>query len=188
MTTYHGVFEPTAIAATSNDAWVRNIVCASALDNGNIVKLKGGKSATDGESEVWTAVVPSAADGLTNLWMVYSGEEIPLAVSGDSVYKGLNLDPRNFYTLADKVVSAYKPFLGDIIKVSDAALTGSFILNTTTHVNAVDNTGGFKLLWGNSQTASVLSYKLIAVSYISLATGAINTQRQDAYVFECVGL
>lgn len=181
---YHGILVPEAIAAAQVDAWNRSVISASALDNGNVVVL-AAKSSTSGEGEVWTATEPSTSAGLTGLWMVYSGEEIPVT---DSRYKGLDPDPRNFWTPAGKVVSAYKPQLGDIILVNAEALTGTYIANTTTHVNATNSTGGYKLLWGNSQTASVLSYKLLGVKYFSLATGAIDTQRITAYEFECVGL
>ena len=181
---YHGVLIPEATAALNVDSYNRSAKSASDLDNGFVVKLTD-RSTTAGEGEVFTAVVPSTSAGLTNLWMVYSGDEIPVT---DARYKGLDPDPRNFYTPAGKVVSVFNPQIGDIIKVSADALAGTFILNTTTHVNATDTTGGLKLLWGNSQTASVLSYKLLAVEYFSLATGAIDTQRVTAYELECVGV
>lgn len=181
---YHGVLIPEAVAASNIDSYNRSAVCASVLDNGMVVKLTT-RSTTAGEGEVFTAVVPSTANGLTNLWMVYSGDEIPLT---DSRYKGLDPDPRNFFTPAGKTVSVFKPALGDIILVNAEALAGTFILGTTLYVNATDTTGGFNLLWGNTQTASVLSYKLVNVKYMSLATGAIDTQRITAYELECVGL
>ena len=65
----HNVMIPNAIAAMNVDAWNRSGVHASAVDNGNIVKLTG-LSATAGESEVWTAVTPSTSNGLTDVWMV----------------------------------------------------------------------------------------------------------------------
>lgn len=180
----NGVLIPEAIAALNVDSLNRSVVCATALGNGSVMVLTG-KSTTAGESEVFTAVVPSTANGLTGLWMAYSGDEIVLT---DARYKGLDPDPRNFINAANKVFSAYKPQLHDIILVTGDALAGTFIAGTTTHVNATDTTGGFKLLWGNSQTASVLSYKLLAVKDISLATGDINSQRVTAYELECVGL
>lgn len=183
---YHGVLIPEAIAATNVDSFNRSAIHASALDNGMIVKLTT-KSATAGESEVFTAVTPSTSDGLTNLWMVYSGDEIAIT---DARYKGLDPDPRNFFTPASKVVSVYKPQLGDIILMTAECLAGSYVASgsPTTHINATNSSGGLNLLWGTSQTGSVLSYKLLGVKYISLATGAIDTQRVTAYEFECVGL
>jgi hypothetical protein len=181
---YHGVLVPSAIAATNIDSYNRSAVCASALDNGMIVKLTG-KSTTAGETEVFTAVVPSTAAGLTNLYMVYAGDEVVIT---DSRYKGLDPDPRNFFVPATKIVSVFKPTLGDIITVNAEALLGNYSAGVTTHINAVDTTGGLNLYWGNSQTSSVLSYKLLRVTYFSLATGGIDTQRVTAYEFECVGL
>jgi hypothetical protein len=179
----HGVLIPEAIAAKDVDAYNRSAVGAMDLDNGNVVVLSG-KSATAGESEVFTAIAPSTGNGLTGLWMVYSGDEIVLT---DARYKGIDPDVRNFYNVATKTVSIYKPQLGDIILLTTDALSGSYSAGVTTHINATDG-GGIELVWGNSQTGSVLSYKLQAVKYISLATGAIDTQRVAAYEFECVGL
>ena len=182
----HGILIPEAIAATNIDSYNRSVVCASALDNGNVVKLTG-KSTTAGESEVFTAVEPTTSAGLTDLWMIYSGDEI---VVTNAQYKGLDPDPRNFFNVAGKTVSAFKPALGDTILATTDAFAGSYVPSgsVTTHVNATNSSGGFKLLWGTSQTSSVQSWKVLGVKYISLATGAIDTQRIAAYELECVGL
>lgn len=179
----HGVLIPQAIAAANIDAWNRSAISASALDNGNIVAL-ATRSATANESEVFVATQPTAsASTLTGAWMVYASDEIVLT---DSRYKGIDPDVRNFFTAASKVVSVYKPAVGDIIMVTTDALGGSYSVGVTTHINATNAT--YQLTWGNSQTASVLSYKLLAVKYISLATGAIDTQRVASYQFECVAI
>jgi hypothetical protein len=178
---YHGVLIPEAIVAMNIDSLNRSVICASALDNGMVVAL-ADKSATAGENEVWTATVP-ATGTLTSLWMIYSGDEIVLT---DSRYKGLDPDVRNFFTPASKVVSVFKPQVGDIILCTAECFAGSKAANT--FVNATDTTGGLNLEWGATQTASVLSFHLIATKYISLATGAIDTQRITAYEMECVGL
>jgi hypothetical protein len=179
----HAVLIPEAISALNIDSYNRTAVCASALDNGNIVKLTT-RSATAGESEVFTAVVPSTGNGLTDLWMVYSGDEV---IVTDARYKGIDPDPRNFFNAAAKPVSVYKPALGDIILMTgDGFATGSGA--GAAYANAVDTTGGFKLEWAAAVGTSILSYKLLATKYISLATGAIDSQRVVAYELECVVL
>jgi hypothetical protein len=177
----HGVLVPVSIAALNIDSYNRSAVCGVDIDNGNVVVL-ASKSATAGESEVWTATVP-ATGALTNLWIAYE-PEIVVTVSGSSKYKGLNPDPRAFYTVAGSVFSVFKPSLGDEMILTADALAGS--LNT--FINATDTTGGIELLWGGSQTGSVLSMKLMATTYISLATGGIDDQRETAYLFQVVGL
>ena len=178
---YHGVLIPEQIAAMNIDSLNRSVVDVADIDNGHVMVM-GAKSTTAGLSEVFEVSQP-VTGALTGLWMAYSGDEI--VVTG-ARYKGLDPDPRNFFNAAGKVFSVYKPQLGDIILVNAEALGGTFILNTTTHVNATDQS--WALVWGNSQTASVLSYKLLSVSYMSLATGAIDSQRITAYELECVGL
>lgn len=178
---YHGVLNPNAIMAMNIDSLNRSVVDAADIDNGSILVM-GARSTTAGLSEVFEVSQP-VTGSLTGLWMAYSNDEI---VVTDARYKGLDPDVRNFYNAAGKVFSAYKPQLGDIITVNAEALAGNFVAGTTTHVNATDQ--AWKLTWGNSQTASVLSYKLLGVSYFSLATGAIDSQHVQAFVLECVGL
>ena len=185
----HGVLIPEAIYATNVDSYIRSAVCTTALDNGNVVKLTTRSTVAD-EGEVFTAIIPSTSNTLTNLWMVYSGDEIALT---DGKYKGLDPDPRSFYTPASTaterhVVSVYKPALGDIILLTTDALAGSYVALSTTHISATDSTGGFELLWDTQVRTAVLCYELLAVKYISIATGAIDTQRVAAYEFQCVAL
>ena len=177
----YGVLIPSAIAATNIDSLNRSVVDAAAIENGSVMVM-GTKSTTAGLSEVFEVSAP-ATGSLTGLWMAYSNDEVVLTASK---YKGLDPDVRNFRNEAGSVFSAFKPQLGDIVTVSADALAGTFTSGTTTHVNATD--GAWKLTWGNSQTSSVLSYKLLKVTYFSLATGAIDTQRVTAYELECVGL
>jgi hypothetical protein len=182
----HGVLIPQSIAAMNVDAYNRSAVCATAVDNGNAVILSA-KSTTSQEGEVYTAVAPNSGSVLTGLWMVYE-PEIVYITSGNSVYKGLDPDPRNFYVPASSatarfVFSVFKPQLGDIVLATVDCFYGS----VNTYVNA-GATGTWQLEWGASQTASVLSMHVIATTYISIATGAINTQRVTAYQLEVVGL
>jgi hypothetical protein len=176
----HAVLIPSAIAASDVDAWNRSVIVASnAVDNGNIVTL-GALSGTAGEGEVYTAATPTTGN-LTGCWMIYSGDEVVLT---DSRYKGLDPDPRNFFTPAGKVVSAYKPQIGDVIVLTADAFTGARSSNTFANATNAQTA----LVWGGSQTASVLSYGLVAEEYISLGTGAIDNQRIVAYRMQCLGV
>lgn len=177
----HGVLIPNAIAATNVDAYNRTAVYASTVDNGNFLKLTT-LSTTAGEGEVFTAIAPSTANGLTGLWCVYSGDEI---VVTNAQYKGLDPDPRNFFTAASLPVSVFKPQVGDIMTFSADCFAGTFISGTTTHANAVDG-NGVKLIWANAVGSSVTSYKLLKVNYMSIGTGAIDSQRITSYLMECV--
>jgi hypothetical protein len=183
MTT-HAVLIPQSLFATNVDSLNRSAIYpGGTLDNGFIVALLS-KSTTAGESEVWTATVP-ATGSLTQLWMVYSGDEIPTT---DSKYKGLDPDPRSFFIAANKVVSVYKPQVGDIVRLTAEAVAGT--KGSNTFINATDTTGGLQLYWGATKTSSVLSYQLLNDSqYINIPSGAIgDTQRITAYEFQCVGV
>lgn len=181
----YSIFVPRAYASKNVDAWVRSAVCASDLENGNLVKLTT-RSTTAGEGEVFTAVTPSTSNGLTDLWIAFE-PEIVRTFSGSSEYRNIDPDPRNFLIKAAKVFSVLKPQLGDIYRVSADWFSGSKGASDT-HANATDSTGGFFPVWGTSQTSSVLSFKLLATTYFSIGTGNIDNQRITAYDVEVVGL
>lgn len=177
----YGVLFPTAIVSKHIDAWQRNVVDVADIEQGSALVM-GAKSTTDGEDQVFEVSQP-ATGSLTGLWMAYSGHEI---VEDSLGFRGLSPDPRLFINKAGDTFSAFKPQLSDIIEVNADALGGTFIDGTTTHVNATD--GSWKLVWGNSQTASVLSFELLGVVYMSIADGGINSQRIVAYQLQCVGI
>lgn len=179
---YHGVLIPRAIKAMNVDSLNRSVVDAAAIDNGWIMVM-GDRSTTAGLGEVFEVSQPATGSLTGVLWMAYSGDEIPVT---DSRYKGIDPDPRNFYNIATKVFSAYKPAVGDIIEGTAECFGGSYSAGVSTHVNATD--GAWGLTWGASQTSSVMSYKLVGTSYISLATGGIDNQRVTSYILECVAI
>jgi len=186
----HAILIQDKVAATENRAYNRSAVCAADLDNGWLV-YPSGLSTTTGESEVWTVVEPATAGGgsaLTGLWVAWSPESV-ITVSGTKKYRGIDPDPRDFYIPATLIGNIWKPNLGDEFTVTADALAGTYIAGTTTHVNATNSTGGYKWYWGNSQTSSVTSAKLLAVTYVSVGTGGVgDSQHVVAYKFEVVGL
>lgn len=177
----NSVIYPLKIQATDIGAYNRSAVCATDLEQGAAVMLTG-KSATDGETEVWTAVAASTGDGLTGVWMAYS-PEVVLTVSGNSTYKGIDPDPRNFVNKATKILDVVKPKVGDLWLCSEDFFTGA--KSTNTYANCTNGTSG-QLVWGASATSSVFAMKYISTSYISISDGSIGTQRVTAYVMEVV--
>jgi hypothetical protein len=107
-----------------------------------------------------------------------------------SSYRGLDPDVRNFYTVATKVFTVFKPELGDIVTLTaDNLVTGTGAA-LASYAVATDTTGGLKLVWTSGWTSgtAVLALKCIGVTYISIGTGAIDNQRVTAYRFEVVHL
>lgn len=176
----HAVLIPSAIAALNVDSYNRSVLSASAIDNGNLLTM-GAEYTTGSLTEVFAVTAPSSGSNSAGLWMAYSGDEIVVTSSGDSQYKGLDPDPRNFYNIAGKVFSAFKLQVGDIIVVTADAFTGA----RTSETYAVP-TSAYGLLWSTPGDGSGVVFKYIATTYISLATGAINNQRVTAYKLECI--
>lgn len=172
----YGIVEKQFVSAQTDHALNRSVVSATAIENGFIFQL-ATKSATSGNKDVFVATVP-ATSYLSNLWML---AEPPVALIASR--KGLTRDPREYILAIGDVGSAYKPQLGDVIKVSDTALAGS----------ANDFVVATNAAWQLTYAAAVvsgLSFKVLdASAYISLADGAaIGSQREDAVLLECVAL
>lgn len=177
----NAVIVPVKIQASDIGAFNRSAVCASDTEQGALVVLTG-KSATAGESEVFTAVHASTGDGLTGVWMAYSPEDV-VTVSGSASFKDLDPDPRNFVNKATKVMDVFKPKIGDLILMSEDAFTGA--KSTNTYANCTNGTSG-QLVWGASATSSVFVMKYLATSYISIPDGSIGLGRVTAYLMEVV--
>lgn len=170
------------IMATNVDSLVRDgVSAATVMENGFLVGLLT-KSATTGEGEVFAATQP-VTGALQNLYMV--NEPVVISVTdanGVVVYRG-DGDPRNFSIPALQVFSAFKPQPGDIIELTADGFTGARGANT--FANATDQQ--YALVWGGSQTASVLSFKYLGDSYVSIGSGTLGaTQRVVTHVLECL--
>jgi len=172
----YGVMIPVAIAATNVDAWNRSCICpTSILESGGMVALLT-KSGTAGESELWTATVPATANLKTD-WMVYNPE---LVWTGS--YRGLDPDVRNYTIAVSQTFSAFKPQVRDLILMDADCFTTARVANT--FAGTVD--GQVQLVWNATQVASAIALQYLATQYISIGTGAIDTQRIDAYLMEVI--
>jgi hypothetical protein len=172
----YGVMIPVAIAATNVDAWNRSAISsASIFENGGLCALNS-KSSTAGESELWTATVPATAD-LMKDWIVYDPE---LVWTGN--YRGLDPDVRNYTVAIGRTFSAFKPQVSDLLLMSADCFTAAIAGNT--YANATDSQTQF--VWGGGQAGSAISLKLVATQYISIGTGAMDTQRITAYLMEVI--
>ena len=172
----YGVMIPVAIAATNVDAWNRSAICsASILENGGLVALLT-KSSTTGESELWTATVPATADIMKD-WIVYDPELV-----WTSSYRGLDPDVRNYTIAVGRTFSCFKPQTGDLILMDTDCFTGAKGVNT--FANATN--AQVQFVWGATQSASCISLSYVATQYISFGTGAMDDQRQVAYLMEVI--
>jgi len=168
---------------TDVDALTRSGVCASDLDNGWVAQLLT-QSSTTGQGEVWTATVPTSANsGLKNLWMAASPEVIEVIAANGNVYKGIDSDPANFYSVAGEIIDFVRLEPGDLVTLTADALTVGDPLAST---YAVAHDSSWKLYWSTTNPATGLTLKYLATTFISKGTaGAISeTQQVVAYKFQ----
>lgn len=183
MTT-HAIAILNKVAAQNIDSLNRAALVPADVDNGWLLSLPTqNTAATRGLEEVWDGTQPATAT-LNAMWMVYEPEVVSVVSGSGYKFKGIDVDPRDFYIVSGDVASVYKPQVGDIITLTgDALATGSGAASAY----AVAVNGAYKLTWA-AAAISGLSYKYIATTYISVGTGAIDTQRVTAYKFECVAI
>jgi hypothetical protein len=178
----HGVLVQEKVAALNIDSLNRSCYSACAIDNGNVFQLKTKvPAATLGTtgSEVWLATMPETGS-MVNLWMAYE-PEVVVTVSGTQQYKGIDPDPRNFYNISGNVFSAFRPQLGDLL------LMTADCMSSTVSSYAVAADTAFVLAW-SAVPAIGLTLKYVGLSYISIGTGSVGTQRVAAYKFEVVAI
>lgn len=170
---YHGILVQDAVMASNIDTLNRNAKCAADLDNGNIFYLASKTGTTgEGEvwsatqpatasglklslhllgttyisladgtigTQRKTAYQFEVVDNTTGLWMAYA----PEVVVTDGKYRGINPDPRDFYTAANTIFDAFKPQVGDIVTLTDEAISGT--KSTNTYIVAAN--GSYQLAW-----------------------------------------
>jgi hypothetical protein len=178
--TNHGVLIQNMVAAMDVSAYNRSVISSAStvdIENGNVFLLNA-KSTTSGEAEVWVAAKGTGSS--TGFWMAYSPEIVTITSNGKE-YRGLSPDPRDFTNIGGYPFDAFKLQAGDIITITADGTSGS--PSTGAYVNPTDNT--FVLTWAASQ-GSYASFKLIKETYISIGSGAMDTQRVLAYQLQCL--
>ena len=171
----HTILEVNKMAAQDNAYLNRSFVSGSNIDNGWVFNLQS-QNATAGMTEVWDAIQPTTGS-LGGLWMAAA----PEVVITDSKYRGIDPDPRNFYTAASTVSDAIKPMAGDILTLTADALDSS-----TTAAFANSTVDSYKFTWAaNPGATTTMSLRYLKTSYISVGSGsAIGNQRVTAFRFE----
>jgi len=143
------------------------------LDNGNVFKLDSIYSSTG--CEVWTATLSNGSSA--DLWMAYS-PDVNTLESGTKKFRGLTIDPQDFYISACTVFDAFRPEPGDIITLTADAFTAT--RSTETYANSADNSA--ELVWASTKSASALSLKIIDITTVSLPDGSLgDDQALTAY-------
>lgn len=130
---------------------------ATAIDNGNVVKLDG--SLMTGEREIKKGVTPAASDAL---------DAIVLIASPEVMYDERKRNLDEFQNEAGKVCRGYHLHSGDIFSVTKDALDG---VATPAVGNVVELKAGIKLNVAASATGgSTVVGKIIAVDVVGRYT------------------
>ena len=168
-----GSYNRTAIAGSSTD-----------IDNGNIFRLDS-QSTTSGQTECWNVTAPAfSASTCNNLWMAAS-PEVVWTVDSTLIYRGLNQDPRRFYNKGGYAFDAVAVKKGDVFTLTVDGIAGG-----ATPTSVIQPSDG-AYTWTAVTTASAVaavptSASLVGTTYISIGSGAIDSQRTTAYKFNVV--
>ena len=178
----HAIMRADRIQATDIDALNRAGVASVDFDNGWVAQLLT-QSSTAGQKEVWTATIPSATTGLQNLWMAKSPAVVEI-VSGSNTFKGVDEDVQHFYSIAGEFIDFVRLETGDLVTLTDDAITGSKSSNRYIVATASD----YKLNWAASPVSG-LSLAYLATKNITKPAGTIgDTQSVTAYEFQVTAI
>lgn len=173
------VLEQTLTAAKNIDTLNGSFIHVADLPNGSVF-TKGNKNS----AQVYE-VGAIEAGALDNLWMASNPVDVVLTDVTGNQYKPGILDPRAFTNKSGLVFSAFKPQKGDLITITADGFTNEY--EAGTHLYANVTAGSNKLTFGATQTADALSFAIVEVTYISIASAsALGSQRVPAYLLECV--
>lgn len=176
------VMHPLSISAMYDDSKVKTFIHTSDVENGFVFQ-KGDLSTDADKSEVYAVTAPAASAGLKNLYMAFTAEDVILTAPDGNQYKTGDLNPANFTNNKGRVFNGFRISVGDKIKVSAEALGGT----QSTNGFVVATASTMQLTWAAAAVAGV-SFKLERKSYFSIPTGAIGSQRVDAFILECVAV
>ena len=144
---------------------------ATAIDNGNVVKLDG--SLMTGEREIKKGVTPAANDALDAIVLIASPantnrDEVVLIAAPEVMYDERKRNLDEFQNEAGKVCRGYHLHSGDIFSVTKDALDG---VATPAVGNVVELKAGIKLNVAASATGgSTVVGKIIAVDVVGRYT------------------
>ena len=179
----YSVLIKNAVAATDVASYNRYAVSGSTaitvdIENGWVFQLATqNNTVASGYTEVWDVQIPQTGS-LVSLWMAGT-QKANITTDGTLRYSGLNDDPRLFINSGSYVFDTFKPMPGDIITLTADAFTSA--ISSNTWLNAAN--GVFTLTPGSVPTDDALSLKLLATTYISIGSGAVDNQRVTAYKF-----
>ena len=172
----YGILIKNRTQSMTDDSKNRSVQAAADIANGGVFRLDAQGSQSGSAAEVWSATA-AAVGTYDGLWMAAS----PEVVITSSKYKGIDPDPRNFVNPAGYVFDAFKPCVGDVITLSSYGISGS----PSTGDYVTSGSQAYTLLWASSGSINPfggrLTMKLLAETYVSIGTGAIDNQRVLAY-------
>lgn len=181
------VLQQVAVRAMNVDALNCDAIYTDgSLSNGSVF-TRGAISATAGNGELFTVVVPTTTT-LSNLWMACSPEVVIITSASSNKYTGLSVDPRDFTNIAGTPIAAFKPEVGDLIKITADGITGGALSGLTVNQFAVAADGVFTLS-PSASAISGLTFKVRSITdSITIADYKCGTSKVAAALLECVAV
>lgn len=171
----YGIVELLSVAAHNVDAYNVTFVSSDNIENGSIFTMG---TRVSGNEDQFNAVKPATANLAKQFYMAASPIRVVTTEAGDgSKFVDLTPNPKAFINVAGQPIDGIALKLGDRVRLSTDAITGSISTNTY----AVATNDDYQLNWA-SAAISGLSLKLLGTTYISVADG-FGSQRVTAYDF-----
>lgn len=134
----------TRVAADNVDSLNHTAIATTDVMNGALLTLETGLSNLPGKPYVFNATPLADANAHVEFYMACS-PEVNVTADGSLLYKGINVDPRNFINQAGYEFDVFSVQIGDIVQVSAPFFAANFDPGTVTSATVVEydatNTG-----------------------------------------------
>jgi hypothetical protein len=167
----NSIFKPGKMASKNVDSYLRNIECASDLENGNVVRLLELKTRA---IDTWVASTPS---DVTAQEVFIVDEPVRNLIGGK--YAIDVADPREFYIPAGRTARARKAVMGDTCYISIDGLAST---PTVGQYVVPANTSYVLAPAANLSGATLVAFKVVAEEKFFVGADTVNGYRLEVVV------
>ncbi|MDV3426615.1 MAG: hypothetical protein LIR50_05430 [Bacillota bacterium] len=172
----HAILIQSDVLAKDNDSLNKNVVATVDIDNGFIFNIGAIATGRMKDEEVYTVSAP-LADGTDKLYMAYE-PELPQLRIGDEIFKGVDINVKNFTNYAGDEFTGFKLTDGDLIRISLDGIEGTY---NDTMKYAIPQAGKYNLAFSADKPVTGSYFEVLKKTFISIGASFPSTGRVDAF-------
>lgn len=169
------------VAADNVDAYNRSAIATVDVMNGTVVTLEDGFSEKADKSFVWEATPLADANAHAQYWMACA-PEVNVMADGTLLYKGINVDPRNYTNVKNTEFDVFSLQIGDCVQLTTPFFATGNDPKTISNATAVEFTAGTG--WKALAQGTGATYKGLLFAIRRDMPIAIGADSEPAWILE----